>query len=1014
MRSKRTPTPLLLFLIVLFASSAAGAEGLVEGAAAFVRQVLERAQGKESSDPKEITALQREIEQFPTVAQKLPPAETAREWLKLVDRTQSLSPGARTGMRGMFESYGNTDRLLLVLPPPAAWPELARAVKSRPAGEGEKARAETGLRLLSATLTGDRSARIAAIGQLQKIEAQRKESSRGSRFSMLQNQLDRALVQNTEDPEELVRLIEPQLQLTSDSALELPDLLTILGPERAEKFLRRALVESPRLLAFSRAEESARLARQLALELVGKLKAPQWKLACALEAAPLYEALRKRFGDAPAERNDMYSYSDQVSALREARTYYFLSLIASERVDDAIKMATLVDNPPSGRYSPPRANIGLSDEAIEAMERAGYGRALTAFLHKLLDAHPELRFWENYVQLAAKAGETEQMLALARTVAARPDFTGKKATDFRLNYYKALLAADQVEEGVGEMRKLLASSGSEDDEGPSAELGLKLARLGQLLERKDWIEEGLAAADRGARNDIDVDRALKQAWLLSELGRGGKAERRLADELGKVERRASGSRYASFYERERTRKLLGELALIYQQSGRPEEVLKLFQTASWWGAADLAEFYASEVEIDHISEFSSHAPAAEVTYGYLAAAAFAARGDQPAARKLLDAVLDRSGNLDPAYELLLQLGGDDLGARLDALFARDQFEERPLIWKAVLLLQKKNLDEAEKTIRQAIAIDPSDGEQGPGRRMRAYSVLADILEARGDQKGAAENRAAVTAIRLSEKADRFYEAGLLTRAVQMYRDALDHFENAYCIQSRLALREAELGHNDAAEAHYRKAFELMPDSFGRVESHCFGCERAFSGKRAESIANKVFLQLVSARPEKPQVHYLLGYLRDEEGRYREALPEFQEAVRLDPEYLNAWKNIDWLGRRMGLPAAQRDAATINVVRLDPLGRHSSPNFGDTTDLRAIWNAVEAADAKRALVPEKLLALPASKAALETSGRAAEQGSSRYLPEAERNGRSPAEAVAENKFIDLASQLFGWQSVLREP
>ncbi|MEO6971125.1 MAG: hypothetical protein ABI217_09555, partial [Chthoniobacterales bacterium] len=156
--------------------------------------------------------------------------------------------------------------------------------------------------------------------------------------------------------------------------------------------------------------------------------------------------------------------------------------------------------------------------AIEAMDRAGYAPALTAFLHKLLGAHPEAPFWENYVQLAAKAGATEEMLALARSVAARPDFTGSRAKNFRLNFYKALLAADQVEEGVGEMRKLLALPDRDDrDEASPPELGLKLARLGQLLERKDWIEEGLVAAAGGGERSVNVDRTLKHAWLLNKL-----------------------------------------------------------------------------------------------------------------------------------------------------------------------------------------------------------------------------------------------------------------------------------------------------------------------------------------------------------------------------------------------------------------------------------------------------------------------------------------------------------------
>jgi hypothetical protein len=52
---------------------------------------------------------------------------------------------------------------------------------------------------------------------------------------------------------------------------------------------------------------------------------------------------------------------------------------------------------------------------------------------------------------------------------------------------------------------------------------------------------------------------------------------------------------------------------------------------------------------------------------------------------------------------------------------------------------------------------------------------------------------------------------------------------------------------------------MMPDSFGRVESHCFGCERAFDGERAQSIAERVFTGIAAKRPDNPQVHYLLGY-----------------------------------------------------------------------------------------------------------------------------------------------------------
>ena len=56
-------------------------------------------------------------------------------------------------------------------------------------------------------------------------------------------------------------------------------------------------------------------------------------------------------------------------------------------------------------------------------------------------------------------------------------------------------------------------------------------------------------------------------------------------------------------------------------------------------------------------------------------------------------------------------------------------------------------------------------------------------------------------------------------------------------------------------------------------------------------------------------------------------------------------------------------------------------------------------------------MPASKAALEKSAAASRESGSRYVPEAERNGRTPAEAVAENQFVTLAGQLFGLGSAL---
>jgi tetratricopeptide (TPR) repeat protein len=396
-----------------------------------------------------------------------------------------------------------------------------------------------------------------------------------------------------------------------------------------------------------------------------------------------------------------------------------------------------------------------------------------------------------------------------------------------------------------------------------------------------------------------------------------------------------------------------EIVGIYHRAGRHADVLALLETLPMWDASDLAEIYSDKDDRG-------------TPLGHMAAAALADAKKDEQALKIVNAVLDSNGGYDPADHLLLKLEGPRAMLRFDELFARDQFEERPLIWKASQLIGPR-VDEAEKVARQAISIDPSDGEQGKGTRMRVYSVLADILEKKGDAEQAKVYRGAVQAIRIAEDADDWWEAGLLSRAIKQYEDALTHFQDAYCIQSRLALRMAELGLTEKAEAHYRKAYELMPDSFGRMVSHCFGCEGAFNGSSARKIAEQVFTRLLQKQPDKPQLHYLLGYLREQEWRFGDALSNMQQAVKLDPDYLNAWKHIRDLSQRIYLAPDVRDAAALNLMRLDPLGRHVSDDVGAVRDLKGLWAVAAKAVSMRTPPPKSLMPLPASAAEMRKNG-----------------------------------------------
>ncbi len=247
--------------------------------------------------------------------------------------------------------------------------------------------------------------------------------------------------------------------------------------------------------------------------------------------------------------------------------------------------------------------------------------------------------------------------------------------------------------------------------------------------------------------------------------------------------------------------------------GRHKDVLTLLDKAPWWGKTNVSQLLDRSVS--------------EHNLGLVVARAMHENKKTEDALKIIDVVIAKNAGLDPAYELLIKLDPDGAMKKLDVLIERDPYQERPLIWKAKMLLEESKLDEAEQTIKHAISIDPSDGEQGKNTRMFAYKILADVLR-RGDYDAAKVYDGAIAAIRLAERADDYKRASLYSIARKMYLDSLAVFNDAYCIQSRLAIQLYDEGDLDGAAVHFERAYQLMPNSFGLIESHCFGCEKVHS------------------------------------------------------------------------------------------------------------------------------------------------------------------------------------------
>ncbi len=643
----------------------------------------------------------------------------------------------------------------------------------------------------------------------------------------------------------------------------------------------------------------------------------------------MYEALEQRFGE--EKEGDFYPWH-----YRSAQTNYLLSLIVTGRPEDAVAFMEKT----AKNVTDDQSSLSISSNALARLDRAGFTGRVFDFLHDALSKDPSLPVWSMYASTGARSGNSERMIATFREVLAREDLNDAARRDAAGEFAEALLAADEVEEALIVMQTrldLLAKT----DPSAAAEVAMDLTEVAHVLGREELRETSL---DRAVvlyrRSNADEERysvaweAASKAERLMQVEAPGAAIVVLRDamtiiltELKQRELKMGSPASSSMYDD--VSRMLVELVKVYHEEGRHQDVLTIVENSPYWENAELGELMSMP-----------HSSYEELAVPVAAALAAAERDEE--ALEVLKAGMLLDGSDDDAFELLLALEGQDAIKFLDRLFVRDRFEERPLIWKAKLQLEAGDVDEAEETIREAIAIDPSDGEQGRGDRMRAYGVLADVLERQGDEK-AEVYRGAVRAVRLAEEADRFFAAGLIKRAIAMYEESLTHFTDAYCIQSRVAIQLSRIGRHEEAAEHYRRAYELMPSSFGRVESHCFGCEGIFAVGDARTIAEEVFERLVAEQPNNPQVHYLRGYLLDAMGRDQDALTSFWKAVELDADYLNAWSRIAGMADETFVSVEDRDKATLNLLRLDPLGRHTSPDLDQVLDARELWLAVEQAN-----------------------------------------------------------------------
>lgn len=986
------------------------------GADELLKRIEKSPAGKTAEPPSKAAELLSDVKRFRATSRGMDPKKAAAAWLDLYDRAEKLGPVAFQGDYRVFDqdvsNVVGIQSVIGALPPPAAWPALQEGARARATKTPDSR--SLSLQLLTDFLTGDRRASIATLAEIDRLTLKLAPKERElPSMQVAQIRTQAAALYGT--PEEIAGSFIASLESLAKRSygdVPVPDLVGLVGEARASAILRDAL-SKPVRLHVPEGDGTRAMARRMALERVAALPVPQWGLVDGVEGAELYEALAHRFsGGAPAAKGQeaqAISAQDPFSSRKaEADAYYFLSLVIKGRHSDAERaLRTLAGE----------RDLSIPKRAVEALQRAGFNEQLFRFLHSLLGRRPELRAWEVYTREGAYTGHSAEVLGLIDELLKRKDLPDFVVSDLRFYRVNALLAADKVEPAVVSLGELLAAPPKRDERTlqARADAAVRLAGLGRVLKRPDLSRRGLSFARAVLAFPPDRERSWERDRLLkdvfAEQRKAGLIDECQALALAQLQRSAETPNEYEQYgmgTASEVRAAMVELAALYGQAQRPRDVVVLLDQSSKWGVRDLNALLQEKDSLG-------------VPLGLTAARALVETGNSAAALSLARAVVEALPGYDPAYELVARL---DKGASefMDGVYSRDRFEERPLIWKAIVLSRQGRLVEAESLVRQAIVIDPSDGEEGPNDRMRAYAVLADVLEAKGSKEPAAQFRKAVQAIRISERSDELHRLGLYERAFAGYREALEQFSDAYCIQSRLAVRLNEQGRRQEAFEHYRRAYELMPASFGRVESHCFGCESVFQGPEQQKIAEKVFVDLLAKDQSRPQVHYLLGYLRKEQGHYGEALKGFREAVRLDGEYLNAWKHLHDLGSHVYVDARERDAARLKLLELDPRQRHVRYQLDAVGELAALWNAVSAVRSVNAQAAgdKSLYPLRASAATVDEAlaklpepiRLQVQQYQQMTIASQQEAGiaSSPSQVLFQHKLIKATAQLMGVRSL----
>jgi hypothetical protein len=243
------------------------------------------------------------------------PAQSAKEWLDLVDKSPTSQ--AMWSLEERSSSISSLYDAMWALPSPSVWSELKRVLRLRLSRSKQPAK-DLALLAFVETLLGERDRAWTHLGEIKGLSPEQQGllayiyvalatiGEPKSELAVAYHRLALALSLRTEP-------------IGADKSIKLPDLVELLGRQQARAMLEDLFRTFDGEVVPEGGKVFLQLCRDVALAEAGRVKHPQWTLARGADAGPLFEATQKRFPNSERKWRFLLRGDDEIHGLSRRR-----------------------------------------------------------------------------------------------------------------------------------------------------------------------------------------------------------------------------------------------------------------------------------------------------------------------------------------------------------------------------------------------------------------------------------------------------------------------------------------------------------------------------------------------------------------------------------------------------------------------------------------------------------------------------------------------------------------------